>query len=109
MSTEPPLGTRTRAAALASRRAKSTVIGACPTLPRTPSVPKYFLLKGQFSDEIQRMMLAERRAGNADGIHGFRHIMRPDDPGSVQDSNGRQRHTPRQAARDGPAGELADH
>jgi hypothetical protein len=36
------LGASTRAAALASRSAKSTVIGGSPTLPRTPSVPKYF-------------------------------------------------------------------
>jgi hypothetical protein len=34
------LGASTRAAALASRNAKSTVIGAWPTRPRTPSVPK---------------------------------------------------------------------
>src|SRR5579862_4842028 len=41
MSTRPPSGVSTRAAALASRSAKSTVIGDSPTRPRTPSVPKY--------------------------------------------------------------------
>jgi hypothetical protein len=40
MSTVPPCGASTRAAALASRRAKSTVIGEVPTWPRMPSVPK---------------------------------------------------------------------
>src|SRR5438552_3384640 len=40
MSTMPPSGASTRAAALASRSAKSTVIGCSPTSPRMPSVPK---------------------------------------------------------------------
>src|SRR5690606_40768779 len=44
ISTVPPCGARTCAAELASRNAKSTVIGTVPTRPRMPSVPKYRLL-----------------------------------------------------------------
>src|SRR5690242_2045671 len=40
MRTVPPCGASTRAAALASRSAKSTVMGGVPTWPRMPSVPK---------------------------------------------------------------------
>src|SRR6185312_7212253 len=45
MSTLPPSGASTFAAALASCSAKSTVMGCSPTRPRTPSVPKYRLAK----------------------------------------------------------------
>src|SRR5512143_1299549 len=40
INTVPPRGASTRAAALARRSAKSTVMGGVPTWPRMPSVPK---------------------------------------------------------------------
>jgi hypothetical protein len=35
---------KTRPTAWANRITKSGVMGACPTVPRMPSVPKYFLV-----------------------------------------------------------------
>src|SRR5262249_23067065 len=60
MSTVPPSGASTRAAALARFNAKSTVIGCSPTRPRTPSVPKYLRVNASPSiphgcDGLQRV------------------------------------------------------
>ena len=55
-----PCGASTRAAALARRSAKSTVIGCSPTRPRTPSVPKYLRLTDSIS-----VLLHSRRAQRA--------------------------------------------
>src|SRR5690242_3688736 len=85
MRTVPPLGASTRAAALARRNAKSTVSGFSPTLPRTPSVPKYLR-------PIEALSLVYRH-GHAHRIEGGRHVVGAHDTRSMENRNGGQGHT----------------
>src|SRR5688572_27327169 len=112
MITLPPAGASTRAAALASRRVKSTVIGTSPTLPRTPAVPKYFLAVAV--DPCVRYSLRAGRAlpggpCNPDGIAGRPHIMGAHDTRSMQGCNGSQRQAAREAVLDGPPDQPCQH
>src|SRR6185437_7890795 len=85
MSTVPPSGTSTRPAALARFSAKSTVIGCSPTLPRTPSVPKYFRVKQRalllrVRNPKLRVRGLQRRAAlhcahHLERIDGCRHVV----------------------------------
>src|SRR5687767_11641323 len=89
MSTVPPCGASTRAAALASRNAKSTVIGYSPTRPRMPSVPKYLRA-------IECFSLGHRR-GNADGVDRGGHVVGAHDTRSMENRNGGESHAPRRS------------
>src|SRR5213592_4319856 len=100
MSALPPCGASTRAAALASLNVKSTVIGASPTCPRTPSVPKYFL-----AIHYSRA----NRPCYRDGIAGFRHIVATEDASATQRSDGGQRQAPCQALFNRPAQQFTQH
>src|SRR4051812_12799821 len=82
MSTVPPCGASTRAAALANRSAKSTVIGCSPTRPRTPSVPKNLRA-------IEICSLCNR-SGNADRVDRGGHVVGAHDTRSVENRNGSQ-------------------
>src|SRR6187549_368535 len=82
MSTVPPLGASTRAAALARRKAKSTVSGNSPTRPRTPSVPKYLR-------PIELISLADG-GRDAHRVQRGRHVVGAHDTRSVEDRNGSQ-------------------
>src|SRR6185436_3218851 len=84
MSTVPPLGASTRAAALARRKAKSTVSGNSPTRPRTPSVPKYLR-------PIELISLADG-GRDAHRVQRGRHVVGAHDTRSVEDRNGSQGH-----------------
>src|SRR5688572_25116964 len=100
MITLPPLGASTRAAALASRRVKSTVIGTSPTLPRTPSVPKYFLAIAVDPCLPYPLRASRALSGgpcDSDGVAGRPHIMGAHDTRSMQGRNGSQGKAARQA------------
>src|SRR5687767_10712566 len=98
MSTVPPCGASTRAAALARRSAKSTVRGCSPTRPRTPSVPKYLRPINLFS--------LDHRGRNAHRIHGRAHVVGAHNTRSVQNRNGGERDAACQAFIDIAAGEV---
>src|SRR5688572_6826895 len=97
ISTVPPEGASTRAAALASRSAKSTVMGLSPTRPRTPSVPTYLRA-------IELLSLVYR-GGHADRVNGRRHIVGAHDTRSVENRNGGQCDAARSSPRHCPARE----
>src|SRR6516225_9687142 len=85
MSTVPPCGASTRAAALASLSAKSTVIGCSPTRPLTPSVPKYRRL-------ISPPTLPLNGRGHLQGVHRCGHIVHADDARTPLRRENRERH-----------------
>src|SRR6516225_706802 len=85
MSTVPPCGASTRAAALASLSAKSTVIGCSPTRPRTPSVPKY-------RRPMSISICALNGGGHLQGIDRRRHIVSADDACTLERGEDRERH-----------------
>src|SRR3984957_18056720 len=101
MSTVPPCGASTRAAALASCSAKFTVIGCSPTLPRTPSVPKYRRAKFLTSPLDCRHHLQ--------GIHGGGDVVRADDARAAERRPYRERQAPVEALTTGAPCQCADH
>src|SRR6186713_304532 len=101
MSTVPPLGASTRAAALASRNAKSTVIGCSPTRPRTPSVPKYLRA-------IESLSLDYRR-GHPYRVDRCGHIVGAHDTRSVENRNGGQGDASSNSVIDIAAGNFREH
>src|SRR6188508_920596 len=101
MSTVPPFGASTRAAALARRNAKSTVSGNSPTRPRTPSVPKYLR-------PIELLSLTDR-GRDTYRVQGGRHVVGAHDTRSVENRNGGQRHAARDATFYRSAGDLRQH
>src|SRR5436190_7284961 len=101
MRTVPPFGASTRAAALARRNAKSTVIGCSPTRPRTPSVPKYLRA-------IETLSLRYRR-GHPDRVDCCGHIVGAHDTRSVENRNGGQGDASRSSIIDIPPGDLREH
>src|SRR6478736_4609570 len=66
----------TRPTACARRSTKSGVMGASPTVPRMPSVPKYVLLM-MVSPSGSR--LCDSRGPDLQGGHGFPDVVHPDD------------------------------
>src|SRR5689334_4951326 len=101
MSTVPPSGASTRAAALASLSANSTVMGCSPTLPRTPSVPKNLRPIELFS--------LERRRRDAHRVERGGHVVGAHDTRSVENRNGGQCDAARSSIIDRAAGELRQH
>src|SRR4030095_3683108 len=101
MSTVPPLGASTRAAALASLRANSTVIGCSPTLPRTPSVPKYLR-------PIEALSLSDCRR-DAHRVERGGHVVGAHDTRSVENRNGGQCDAARSSVIERAARELRQH
>src|ERR1700730_16810304 len=91
MSTVPPSGASTRAAALARFKAKSTVIGCSPTRPRTPSVPKYLRPNFLCLRPLCISAVSARRH-RLQRIHRRGHIMCPDDARVMQYRHDRERH-----------------
>src|SRR5215831_7969081 len=101
MSTVPPRGASTRAAALASLSAKSTVIGCWPTRPRTPSVPKY---RRPISVSIRSL----NRGSHLQGIDRRCHIVRADDACTLEHGKNRERHAAIHPLGGWPARQCAD-
>src|SRR4029078_10935913 len=101
MSTVPPFGASTRAAALASLSANSTVIGCSPTRPRTPSVPKYLR-------PIELLSL-QRRRRDAHRVERGGHVVGAHDTRSIENRNGGQCDAARSSIIHCPAGELREH
>src|SRR3982751_208598 len=101
MRTVPPLGASTRAAALASLRAKSTVIGCSPTFPRTPSVPKNLR-------PIELLSL-QRGRGDAHRVERGGHVVGAHDTRSMENRNGGQRDAARNSIIDAATGDLRQH
>src|SRR5262249_3195160 len=101
MSTVPPCGASTRAAALASWSAKSTVIGCSPTRPLTPSVPKY-------RRPISLSILCLYGRDHLQGVDRRGHIVRADDSGALERRENRERHAAIHAFPGWPACQCAD-
>src|SRR5688572_19437708 len=101
MSTVPPFGASTRAAALARRNAKSTVIGCSPTRPRTPSVPKYLRAIESFSQS--------HCMRDTHGIHRRGHLVGAHHTRSLENRNGGERDAPRQTVTDVTPRERREH
>src|SRR5687768_11157781 len=101
ISTVPPCGASTLAAALASRNAKSTVIGYSPTRPRMPSVPKYLRA-------IECFSLGHRR-GNADGVDRGGHVVGAHDTRSMENRNGGKGYASRSSVDHLTSRELRQH
>src|SRR6516225_11714718 len=101
MSTVPPCGASTRAAALASWSAKSTVIGCSPTRPLTPSVPKY-------RRPISVSIVSLNGRGHLQGVDRRSHIVRADDSRALERGENRERHTAVNALAGRPACQCAD-
>src|SRR6185436_19242502 len=101
MSTVPPWGASTRAAALARRNAKSTVSGCSPTRPRTPSVPKYL--------RAIEILSLEHRGCDTHRVHGGGDVVGAHDTRSMENRNGGQRHAAVDATFYRPSGDLREH
>src|SRR2546425_8845569 len=88
------LADKTLPAAYPRRSTKSGVIGLEPTVPRTPSVPKYL-----------RVMLISLPHG--DDVLGFFHVVHPQDFRAALQRQQSQGEASRQPLLHGPAGEHA--
>src|SRR5689334_24903926 len=101
MSTVPPSGASTRAAALASLSANSTVMGCSPTLPRTPSVPKNLR-------PIEALSLSDCRR-DAHRVERGGHVVGAHDTRSMENRNGSQCDAARNSVIDRAPRELREH
>src|SRR5262245_49549520 len=89
-----PVPERTLPAAYPSRSTKSGVMGLCPTVPRTPSVPKCL--------RLILISLPDR-----DDVPGFFHVVDPQYCRAALEREQSHREAARQALVDRPAGDLS--
>ncbi|MNP30634.1 hypothetical protein D3C76_1237140 [compost metagenome] len=93
-------------AAQPSLSMKSGVIGNCPTCPRIPSVPKYFLLMNMLRVFLFRRLNCSDHAYSVDG---FRDIVHAQDAGTLCHRQRGKGETAVQALMDLPSQRLANH
>src|SRR5471030_2568920 len=92
-------------AAQPSLSMKSGVIGNCPTRPRMPSVPKYFLVIDAPSFLFSRF----DSRNHAHHVDGFSNIMYPQDACTLEHGHGCQRQAAKEALIDRTPKRLTNH